>query len=255
MGINSNEFILTVPAKLGDGLYALMVGSWLYKRWGRKIHWVLPRCFGPFLYIEKLLRAQEMTARVTLVDHQIRDFSCGGQPYKFDPATFGIMGEYYNLGFRTYPYCFLPEFYASEYGIGYDPGFVLNIGDHFRSDDRDAPILRSSELAMQMLMPDVETIPTAVDLLYLSRVLAGAREFHSWFCGLAVLCWLANIPATVYRVEGHAPLRLYFPQPRNLKFVELAVHPKDMKPEQQMRFVIYADGSGLVNPPERICQR
>lgn len=221
------EFILTHTGKLGDMLYGLMVGSWLYKRFNRKIHWVLPRQFGPFRYITNLLMAQEQTSRVTLVDHEIKDFSCGGQPYKFDPARFGIMGEYYNLGFRGYPTKFLPAFYAEEYGLGYDPEFTLKTSYEYVDAIEDG-VCRSSELAMQMLFPEMSALPTGIDLLKLAGILKGRKEIHSWFCGLAVLCWLARIPAHVYRVQGHAPLELYFPEPRSLIIVELPVHPKDM---------------------------
>jgi len=221
-----NEFILTHTGKLGDMLYSLMIGSWLYKKYDRKIHWVLPRSFGPFRYIEALLMAQKQTSRVTLVDHEIKDFSCGGQPYKFDPARFGIMGEYYNLGFRSYPGKFLPAFYAEEYGLGYDLDFTLSVSTEKFSIKYMA--LRSSELAMQMLMPNVAAMPTQMDLNVLANLAATIDEFHTWFNGLAVLCWLARIPAHVYRVKGHAPLDLYFPDRRNLIIHELPVHPKDM---------------------------
>lgn len=220
------EMILTHCGKLGDALFCLMIGQWLYKNYHRKIHWVLPRSFGPFRYIEPLLMAQEQTSRVTLVDHTIRDFSCGGQPYRFDPAIYGIMGEYFNLGFRGYPDKFLPAFYAEEHGLGYDPDFALNLGE-WSSPTRGGR-RRSSELAMQMLLPDVEPLPTALDLLELARMIASTDEVHTWFCGIAVLCWLARIPVIVYRVRGHAPLDLYFPDRRSLIIHELAVHPKDM---------------------------
>jgi hypothetical protein len=250
-----NEIILTMPAKLGDGLYALMVGSWIYKKFGRKIHCVLPDSFGPFRYIKNLLLLQEQISRVTLVPHKIADFSCGGQPYQFDPAIYGVEGEYFNLGFRHGPDKFIPEFYAEEHGLGYDPDFTLKIfnedPDHFTKDGKpkgliygvtgvdgssldctcmynNEKILRSSELAMQMLMPNVEPLPTSIDLLELVRMIAAAKEVHSWYCGIAVLCWLARIPAHVYRVPGHGAMDIYFPDKRTLTFHELPKHPKEM---------------------------
>jgi hypothetical protein len=226
-----NEIILTHCGKLGDFLYSLMVGSWLFKNYQRKIHWVLPRSFGPFRYIENLLMAQEQTSRVTLVDHEIKNFDCGGQPYKFDPMRFGIMGEYFNLGFRGYPDKFVPAFYAEEYGLRFDPDFTLNLGtEAFESGlvDWSQKILRSCELAMQMHLPEVESIATQMDLLDLARKLATAKEFHTWYNGIAILCWLARIPAHVYRVPGHARLEQYFPDLRSLTIHELAVHPKEM---------------------------
>lgn len=221
-----SEIILTMPAKLGDGLYSLMVGSWLHKKYNRSIHWVVPDTFGPFRYIESLLLAQEQTARVTLVPHKIENFGCGGQPYKFDPATFGIEGEYFNLGFRHSPNKFIPAFYAEEYGLGYDPDFTLVAKAH--PDYLTDNVFRSSELAMQMIMPEIKALPNSIDLLELARIMVGAREIHSWYCGIAVLCWLARIPAHVYRVKEHAPMEYYFPNERNLTFHHLEKHPKDM---------------------------
>jgi hypothetical protein len=235
-----NVIAITHTGKLGDFLYCLQVGSWLYKRYKRKIHWVLPNTFGPFRYIENLLLAQEQTSRVTLVDHQIENYGCGGQPYKFDPATFGIEGEYFNLGFRGYPNKFIPAFYAEEHGLGYDPDFVLKTAitafdDRIKYDKLtrvaccdDSGKWRSSELAMQMIMPDVQSLPTTFDLLSLAKLMVDAKEIHSWYSGIAVLCWLARIPAHVYRVKEHAPMEIYFPDERNLIFHLLDKHPKEM---------------------------
>ena len=252
--MNGDEIILTMPAKLGDGLYSLMVGSWLYQTRGQKIHWVLSKNFGPFLYVSNLLRLQTMTSRVSLVDHKFDNFDCGGQPYKFDPwnfhddlvhekscPAFGLKrpsevdcicddpGEYYNLGFRHYPTCFLPQFYAEEYELGYDADFRMLIreptwvgeSDGFKAESGE--VLRSSERSMERLAPQATSLPTHEDLLALVQRIQIAKEFHTWFCGMAVLCWMAGVSAHVYRVPGHAPLSLYFPDPRGLVFHEVTL--------------------------------
>ena len=89
-------------------------------------------------------------------------------------------------------------------------------------------VMRSSELAMQMLMPDIPSLPTCIDLLQLAQIIERQKAFHSWYCGIAVLCWMARLPAHVYRVAEHASQHLYFPDPRKLTFHQLPVHPKDM---------------------------
>jgi len=213
------EIILTHAGKFGDMLYCLPIAAWLARQRGAQIHWVLPECFGPFRYISRLLMRQSLTSRVSLVPFKVENYDCGGQPYHFNPADYGYEGEYYNLGFRHYPTTFLPRFYAEEHGFGYDPHYTLDIGmaGLMGTDE----VLRSSEGRMTKLLPDIEPLPTAIDLLTLARRIACAREFHSWFCGLAVLCWFARIPAYVYRMPGHASLDTYFPEGRTLTFREV----------------------------------
>lgn len=217
------EIILTHPGKLGDALYALPVASWLYQAEALKTHWVLPSCFGPFRYIENLLLAQPLTSRVSLARYQVANYDCGGQPYRFNPALYGVPVEvsYYNLGFRGYPNAFIPQYYAEEHGFGYDPDYYLDLGEF--DDSPTDEVVRSTERAMERLAPEAELLPAACDLLDLARRLKRAAEVHLWFCGLAVLCWLAGIEATVYRVPGHGPLDLYFPEPRTLTFKEVTL--------------------------------
>ena len=225
-----NEIILTHTGKLGDFLYSLMVGSWLHKTRGAKIHWVLPQSFKPFSFIGPLLLAQEQTAAVSLVDYPVRNWECGGQPYRFNPADFGVIaGEYYNLGFRHYPEAFIPEFYASEHGFGVDYDFTLSIPDKRAHNGGGftgrGKSLRTRETAMERIAPGSEPIPAFIDLLDLAAGLKEADEVHSWFCGIAVLCWMARIRASVYWAPGHAYAPLFFPEPRTIKLVSLSRHP------------------------------
>jgi len=231
MSVNSaaNTVILTHAGKLGDMLYSLMVGSWLHKKFGRQIHWVLPEGFGPFRYIENLLMAQEQTSRVTLVPHRIQNFDCGGQPYKFNPADYGIEGEYYNLGFRNSPNKFVPLFYAEEHGFGVDYDFTLNIPPGRPAWlENDLSARRSTELAMLFIRPDLKPLPNTEDLLELVRGMFVVERMHTWYCGIAVLCWMARIPAIVYRMSGHAPISLYFPYKRKMECVELQETPEQI---------------------------
>lgn len=237
------EIILTHTGKLGDFLYCLPIASWLARERGCKIHWVLPGSFNPFNFISNLLMLQPFTSRVSIVPFEIQNFDCGGQPYKFDPWQFqsplvpvtqermrGDEGEYYNLGFRSYPDKFISAFYAEEYGLGYDVDFELKIWDQaswlsgiINNLKENTEILRTREAAMAKVAPGAEPLPPAVDLLDLARRLAAAKEVHSWYCGIAVLCWFARIPCHVYRVPGHASLDLYFPEPKTLTFCEVTL--------------------------------
>jgi hypothetical protein len=124
----NEPIILTHCGQLGDFIYSLPIASWLWKENGRKIHFVLPRDFGPFRSIETLLLLQPFTARVSLVDYRVAHYGHGGQPYKFNPAQFGLPGDYINLGLRGAPNRFITEFMADEYRLGWDEEFTLNLG-------------------------------------------------------------------------------------------------------------------------------
>lgn len=203
-----DPIILTHCGKLGDMLYCLPIAEWFWQRHGRRTHWVLPSGFGPFRYIGRLLMAQGHCAGVMLVPFKVENYDCGGQPYRFNPAAYGIEGEHYNLGFRHYPNAYLSHFYCDEYGLDYVRDYRMSIGNSIQPS---AEILRTSESRMAMLAPHATPLPTVVDLLDLARRLAAAKERHSWFCGLAVLMYFVGIPQTVYRVPGHAAREMYFP--------------------------------------------
>jgi hypothetical protein len=209
-------------------LYALPVAEWFWRTHGRKVHWVLPHGFGPFHYIRDLLLLQEHCHDVTLVHHALANLDAGGQPYRFDPSIFGLDGEYFNLGFRGYPTKFIPEFYAEEHGFGFVPGYrlrlwsergAIEVADQLQRMSEE--VLRSGETAMVKFAPHATPLPLVMDLLGLARAVSMAKEFHTWFCGLAVLAYMANVPQHVYRVPGHAPRQLYFPDDHNITWHEV----------------------------------
>ena len=124
----SKPLILTHCGKLGDLIYAWPIAAWVQRTTGRKIHWVLPRRFVPFQRVESLLLRQKFSERVTLVDFPVRCQGCGGQPYHFNPADYGVAGDYLNLGFRWWPNKFVTAFQAQEHGLGWDADWVLDVG-------------------------------------------------------------------------------------------------------------------------------
>ena len=211
--------ILTHCGKLGDFLYCLPIAEWLFRERGEKTHWVLPRAFEPFNYIEALLMLQPHCEKVTLVDHALVNFEAGGQPYRFNPADYGVEGEYRNLGFRSYPNEYISAFYAKEHGLGYR-GFTLKIWED-EPWPKTKECLRSGEESMDKLAPFAEKLPDTVDLLGLIRRIASADEFHTWYCGLAVLAWFAGVPQHIYRVRGHAAKHLYFPTSQTITWHEV----------------------------------
>lgn len=195
--ITDRAGVITVThcGKLGDFIACLPIASWLYKTRRKQIHFVLARSFVPFTQIRSLLKLQEMTHDVSLVDFPIVDWEKGGRPYKHNPRDFGIATrEYYNLGFRRTPRRFVPEYVAEESGLGYDPDFKLNLGDYPRTDETLV-----SDAHMLHEVPHAQTLDLAQDILTNARRMAGARESHVSQSGLFhVLDWAGVTPTRVY---------------------------------------------------------
>lgn len=208
--MSNKTIILTHCGKLGDMLYCLPIASQLAKTRGCKIHMVLPGCFPPFRYVEALLMQQPFIEKVTFVDHACNWSGHAGQPYKFDPATFGIHGEYYNLGFRAYPDKFVTAFVAEEHKLDWDRDFTLNLEPNPFMDN--GKVYRSEQPEVGVAAPHAEIFPIPCDLLWLGRVLAGAKERHLWYSGPAAMMFLARMPFHLHYVLGHPPRYIYLPQ-------------------------------------------
>lgn len=119
--------IFTHCGLLGDFLLSLPVASWYYKTYGTKITFVLADvpCLKP---IDKLLLKQPLTEALYKVPFKVEHFGRGGQPYNLNPADFGIVGDYVNIGFRDWPrHEWVPYFYAQEHGFGVDENFHLYV--------------------------------------------------------------------------------------------------------------------------------
>lgn len=185
--------VLTHTGKLGDFLLALPVASWFYQNTGEKIHWVLSSDFKPFRSIEPLLTLQEATGKISLVPHRIRHYKCGGQPYRFDPAKYGITeNSYLNIGFRHLPEKYVPDFYAEEIGAGVDYDFVLNVGGarpdftgktvYMNDYGRLTPYVKPDWIELNMKLPMHENLSLAL----------GAAEIHCGFSGFAIGADLAG---------------------------------------------------------------
>jgi hypothetical protein len=200
--------IITVThcGKLGDLIASLPVASWLYKTRGKQIHFVLARRFQPFTQIKSLLMLQEMTAEVTLAEFPVRDWECGGTPYRFDPNRFYVPAkEYYNFGFRRHPRRFVPEYIAEEHGLGYDPEFRLELGEYSKSDE----ILCSDEYMLTEI-PQATPVDLSASILENARRMAGARASHVSQSGLFhILDWAGITPTRVYVYPHSVNIHLF----------------------------------------------
>lgn len=191
---------VTHCGKLGDLIASLSVASWLFKTRGKKIHFVLARSFEPFTKIASLLMLQDMTAGVTLAEFPVRDWECGGTPYKFDPKRYYVpVGEYHNFGFRRHPRRFVPQYVAEELGIGYDPEFRLSLGAYECTND-----VLCSDAHMLPEVPHATPIDFRVSLLDNARRLAGARESHVSQSGMFHILDWADVRLTRVYVYPHS---------------------------------------------------
>jgi len=199
-----NEIILTHTGMLGDFFFCLPVASWLHRTQDVKTHWVLVDGFEPFHHIESLLMQQPFTSRLSLVPHHFR-WGCGGQPYKFNPAYYGINGSYFNLGFRSFPDKYIPEFYAEEHELSYDKDYRIDPGPNIVGSGE---ILRSREILMKVLAPQATPIPWKFALLDLIRMLSAAEEVHAWFGGMSIMCHMIKRKFTCYYAKVNGDLNV-----------------------------------------------
>ncbi len=197
---------VTHCGKLGDLIASLPVASWLHKTRGKKIHFILARSFHPFTQIKSLLLLQEMTADVTLAEFPVKDWECGGTPYRFDPNRYYVpVRECYNFGFRRHPRRFVPEYVAEEHGLGFDPDFQLVLGDYLQTDE-----ILCSENYMLTEVPSATPIDLTVSILDNARRMAGARESHVSQSGLFhILDWAGITPAKVYVYPHSVNIHLF----------------------------------------------
>jgi hypothetical protein len=214
-----DSLILTHCGKLGDFVYAWPIAAWIHRRTGRKIHWVLPRAFTPFQRLQSLLLRQGFSDRVTLVDFPVRSHACGGQPYRFNPADYGVKGEYLNLGFRRWPNKFVTAFQAEEHGLGWAEDWVLDTGLAQSAAEREARSAGSQADTEPMVATEQACIPAPPaarldlkrDILDNVRRLVAARERHCFFSGMAAILYFARVPFILYREPWQPKLEFYFP--------------------------------------------
>ena len=233
-----NPLILTHCGKLGDLVYTWPIAAWLYRQTGRKVHWVLPRGFGPFRRLENLLLLQEFSAQLTLVDFPVRCFGCGGQPYRFNPADYGVPGEYLNLGFRWWPREFATTYQAKEHGLGWEADWVLELGLGQTPAQDPGPgagveaMVATEQAAIPA--PPSARLDLSQDMLFNARRMAAARERHCFFSGMAAILYFARVPFVLYREPWQPKLEHYFPDRTRYELRQLPAGspPPDIKEEQ-----------------------
>jgi hypothetical protein len=226
-----NPLILTHCGKLGDFVYAWPIAAWIHRQTGRKIHWVLPRGFTPFRRVESLLMLQTFSERLTLVDFPVRCQGCGGQPYRFYPADYGVAGDYINLGFRWWADKFVTPYQAEEHGLGWDADWVLEMGSPEPRQEGEAVV--ATEQACIPVKPEAR-LDLKQDVLFNVRRMAAARERHCFFSGMAAILYFARVPFVLYREPWQPKVEYYFPDRSRFELRQLAsgTPPPDIAEEK-----------------------
>ena len=180
---------------------------------------------------------------MTLVDYQVRDYGCGGQPYQFDArAAVARAGgppvgrDLYHLGLRHYPDQFLTEFQAAEHRLGWAPDWTLNLAMEATGVQGYKRPGEPYGLPLTPLATEHLNFPKAWRRIDLARdVVDNARQLarsevaaHCYYSGMAVVLYFARVPFTLWMPPGAGALDLYFPDRSRyeLKVLEEAViHP------------------------------
>lgn len=190
--------IFTHTGKLGDFIFSLPVANWYYKISGEKIHYVISEDVAFFKdVIPEFCKYVNCVDRVSVVPHRVIHYDCGGQPYRFNPADFGIKGKYFNLGYRHFPYKYCAPFMADEHGFDVDYDNLFNIEPDLTlkdikvyTNERNyiAPLVNKDEYA-ELSFKD----PLHVNV---AKIL-GAKEVRTFHSGFAALCDLL-VPEKLY---------------------------------------------------------
>lgn len=190
--------IFSNVSRLGDFLLVLPVASWYYKKYGEKIHWVLSDNFPLYKKIEELVLMQEFSEKVSYVNVG----TDAHLDWKFDPAKFGIQGEYRNFGFWSTVDRYFPEYYAERYGYEVDNDFIINLGEYDRTP-LDYPVwIQSSPYRyefgkFEQYIPE-NCIELTSDFITDARLATRATEVYCTAGGFTALLDLCNVKCNIY---------------------------------------------------------
>lgn len=196
---------ITHTGKIGDLAHVMPICSWIYKKYNEKIIFVFQDEYPFIKQMESLLRLQEFTEDVRYAHGlMVNHFDMGGQPYIFNPNDYIEnlnCSKYYNIGFRSKPDKFIPEFYAEEHDLGVDYDFVLNLDLQFNMNSEN---IMCSEVTAR-LFPFYEQPDFSKDFLTNLQKLAYAKERHLHFSSLASWLSWAGVPFYLYTLVKWQP--------------------------------------------------
>jgi hypothetical protein len=209
--------IFTHTGLMGDFVQTWPIASWYYKQTGEKITFVLADvpCFKS---IDELLLKQPFTKNLIKIPFHVEHWNMGGQPYKFNPADYGIQGEYINLGFRDYPQgSWTPFYVAAEYNLGVDMDYVIHVegeeastnnivvnrfeGDYTppRASYNDTGKKEWGDLILKHYVPTRSMLLTPGNGLYHDlTVMKTAQHTYAAEGGIAAILDLMDVNYTIY---------------------------------------------------------
>jgi len=102
------------------------VASYYFKKFNEKITFVLAEDIPHADACDSLLRHQDFTEDIIISQHK-KYWGLGGQPYVFNPKTYGIEGEYINLGISEFPNIHFTDYYGMKTNLGVDNEYRIKI--------------------------------------------------------------------------------------------------------------------------------
>jgi hypothetical protein len=194
--------IFTNVSRLGDFLLLWPVASWYYKETGDRIHWVLSDNFPLYHKIEKIIMLQDMTEKVSYVN--VGTNAGDINDWKFNPADFGINGDYYNFGFFSHPSEYMPNFYAKRYDFGVDYEFIINLGDEndYKNKNEynvwiDSSPYREEKGKLKKYVPS-ESIELKSDFLSDAKLSKYASNVYCTMGGFTVLMDMCDVKCKIF---------------------------------------------------------
>ena len=180
---------VTHLGSITDIAYILPICSWLHENKNKKIIFVFPDHIEKIDSIVSLLKLQKFTEDVILIKYYSNN-------HEFDPNDY--LGtkteEYYNF-FKPIKYAENPtNFYASQYSLGVDKNFALNLDLDFKYDFDKISVTPG----LSQIYPNYEIVSDNMDMLSILRELAYSKEKHINFDHIAVYFNLCKIPFYLY---------------------------------------------------------
>lgn len=208
--------IFTNVSWIGDFILLWPVASSYHKKFGEKIHFVVSKNYYMYQIVDSFLRNQPFTKDISYVN--VGSDAWNPANVNFNPAEFGIDGDYLNFGFwrQIKDNDYLPKYYAERYGLDVDYDYVPTLIE-FDS----VPIKKvTMEVAHQKdgywpiwkkMMPDDVVELLSLDEPFEKNVWYSvkAEERHFGATSSAVLMDLFNLPTHIYGFPGLTP-NLYY---------------------------------------------
>lgn len=187
--------IFTHPGKMGDLLCTLPVISSYYKITSERVFFITVEYCKPLI---ELLKLQECIEDAIIVQHEIIDFSMGGQPWKIEPMRHGYKYKHlYSLGFKHFPCPSVSEYASLRTGFPIDKNFVLNIPITKDDIEKNKGILYTDRQCYVDYY-NAKLIDFSLPYLVNLKKIKASGRFIGAFSSLAAACALAKIPADIF---------------------------------------------------------